>query len=235
MLVAIVDGAALQGSIATDIALLRRVGGDEAVNFRAITQRVVDVGISLGIAGAAVQINTATSYRSLFLLHGLTCLANIAILSRLPRYRPLPGAKEESPWAALKDRPFVAYAALSGAMYMQYFVLAVLVPVWIVYHTNAPRWSISLFVLINTILITLFQVRVGKKVDTIKKGGAALRRAGVIFLFSCWSIGLATGIPAWAAFLLMLTAVGVHTYGELLHASGSFSLDFGLAPAHAQG
>lgn len=237
LIVAIADNAALQGSLAADVALLRRVGGDDATTFRAMNQVVVNVGISLGVigTGVAVQIDTSTSYRSLFIVHGLTCLANIVVLTRLPRYEPLPGARDGSPWAALTDKPFVAYTALSGAMFTQYFVTALLLPVWVVYHTSAPRWSISLFVLINTILVALFQVRVSKKVVTLRQGGAALRRAGVIFLFSCSLMGLATGIPAWAAFLLLVAAVTMHTYGELWHASGSFALDFGLAPAHAQG
>jgi hypothetical protein len=78
-------------------------------------------------------------------------------------------------------------------------------------------------------------VRVGKNVQSIRQGGAALRRAGVIFLFSCSVMGLATGVPSWAALLLLAGAVVLHTYGELWHASGSFALDFALAPGHAQG
>jgi hypothetical protein len=78
--------------------------------------------------GVAVQINTPTAYRALFLVHGLTCLADAAALSRLPKFEPLPGAHEGSPLAALKDRPFVAYTALSGVMFMQYFVPIFLLP-----------------------------------------------------------------------------------------------------------
>jgi hypothetical protein len=48
-------------------------------------------------------------------------------------------------------------------------------------------------------------------------------------------MGLATGIPAWAALLLLAAAIVLHTTGELWHASGTYALDFGLAPPHAQG
>jgi MFS family permease len=110
-----------------------------------------------------------------------------------------------------------------------------LLPVWVVFHTNAPRWSVAAFMIINTIMVVLFQVRVGKTVQTIRQGGDAFRRAGVIFLVSCSAMGLATGLPAWAALLLLAGAVVLHTYGELWHASGMYALDFGLAPPHAQG
>jgi MFS family permease len=237
LIVATVQGAALSASVTADVTLLRRVGGEEATTFRSQTQAVFNLGVSLGVAtcGVAIQLNTVNAYRALFLGQALTSLIGVAVLGRLPKFEPLPGAHEESVVAALKDRPFLAYTVLSGVMYMQYFVLALLLPVWIVYHTHAPRWSVSAFVIVNTVLVVLFQVRIGKTVQTIKQGGAVIRRAGVIFLVSCSAIGLATGIPAWAALLLLAGAVALHTYGELWHSSGTFALDFGLAPEHAQG
>jgi MFS family permease len=237
LIVATVQGAALSASVTADVALLRRVGGEEATTFRSQTQAVFNLGVSLGVAtcGVAIQLNTVNAYRALFLGQALTSLIGVAIVGRLPKFEPLPGAHEESVVAALKDRPFLGYTVLSGAMYMQYFVLSLLLPVWVVYHTHAPRWSVSAFVIVNTVLVVLFQVRIGKTVQTIKQGGTAIRRAGVIFLVSCSAMGLATGIPAWAALLLLAAAAVLHTYGELWYSSGTFALDFGLAPEHAQG
>jgi len=237
LLVAIVDGSALSASNTASVALLRRVGGDNATTFRSQASAVINLGISLGVAtaGVAIEINTPNAYRALFLGNALSCLIGVAVLSLLPKYEPLPGAHEESPLAALKDKPFVCYTALSGGMYMQYLVLNLLLPVWVVFHTNAPRWSVSAFVIINTLIVVLFQVRVGKTVQTIGQGGAAFRRAGVVFLLSCSAMGLAAGLPAWGALLLLAGAIVVHTYGELWHGSGMYALDFGLAPPHAQG
>jgi MFS family permease len=237
LIVAIVDGSALSASSTASVALLRRVGGDNATTFRSQAQAVFNLGISLGVAtcGVAIELNTVNAYRALFLGNALSCLIGVAVLSLLPKFEPLPGAHEESPLAALRDRPFLGYTALSGAMFMQYLVLGLLLPVWVVFHTNAPRWSVSAFVVINTVIVVLFQVRVGKTVQTIRQGGAAFRRAGVIFLVSCSAMGLAAGLPAWGALLLLAGAVVLHTYGELWHASGTFALDFGLAPPHAQG
>jgi MFS family permease len=120
-------------------------------------------------------------------------------------------------------------------MFLEYMVTVLLLPLWVVDHTHAPRWSVSLFLLINTILVVLFQVRVGSRVKTVRQGGTALRRAGVIFLFSCSAMGLAAGLPGWAALVVLAAAVAVHTYGELWHSSATFAFDFGLPPEHAQG
>jgi MFS family permease len=237
LIVAIVDGSALSSSLTANVALLRRVGGYDATTFRSQANAIVNLGMAFGIAtaGVAIQLNTVNAYRALFLGNALSCLIAVAVLSRLPKFEPLPGAHEESPFTALRDRPFVGYTMLSGALYMQYFVLGLLLPVWVVFHTNAPRWSVSAFMIINTVMVVLFQVRVGRTVQTMRQAGAAIRRAGMIFLVSCSAMGLAAGLPGWGALLLLAGAVVLHTYGELWQSSATFALDFGLAPPHAQG
>jgi MFS family permease len=237
LIVAIVDGTALSASTTANVALLRRVGGADATTFRARASAALNLGISLGVAtcGVAIEVNTVTAYRALFLGNALSCLLGAVVLTRLPRYEPLPGAHEESPLTAVRDRAFLGYTALSGAMYMQYLVPTLLLPVWVVFHTSAPRWSVSAFMIINTVIVVLFQIRVGKTVQSIRQGGAAFRRAGVVFLVSCSAMGLAAGLPGWAALLLLAAAIVVHTYGELWASSAMYALDFGLAPPHAQG
>jgi Major Facilitator Superfamily len=237
LIIAIVDGSALNSSSTSSVALMRRVAADDATMFRSQVNSVLNLGLALGVAtcAVAIQLNTVNAYRALFLGNAVVTLIGAALLGRLPRSEPLPGAREESPLAAMKDKAFVGYALLSGAMFIQYLILAMLLPVWVVFHTNAPRWSVSAFMIINTLMVFLFQVRVGKNVQTLRRGGAAFRRAGVIFLVSCSAMGLATGLPGWAALLLLVGAVVLLTYGELWQSAGQFALDFGLAPAHAQG
>jgi MFS family permease len=118
---------------------------------------------------------------------------------------------------------------------MQYWVTTAPFPLWVLGHTHAPRWIVPAAQVINTLMVVVLQVRVGGRVKSIVQGGTALRRAGVIFLLSCSAIGLAAGLPGWAALLLLVGAVVVHTFGELWFAAGSYALDFGLAPEHAQG
>jgi MFS family permease len=166
LLVGIVEWLALTSTTTGTVALVRRVGGSDATTFRSQTTALLNLGMSLGIAtaGVALELNTATAYRALILGNALSCLIGAAVLSRLPRYEPLPGAREESPFTALRDRAFVAYTALSGALSMQYFVLILLLPAWVVFHTNAPRWTVSAFMIVNTVMVVLFQVRIGKRV-----------------------------------------------------------------------
>lgn len=148
---------------------------------------------------------------------------------------PLARPEKERRWGVLADRAFVAYTVLNSVMSLQYFVIVLPLPLWVIEHTHAPRWGTALFVLVNTIVVILLQVRAGRSVETLRQGGAALRRAGIIFLLSCSTIGLAAGLPGWAALILLIAAIVVHSVGELWHAAASFALEFKLAPARAQG
>jgi MFS family permease len=235
--IAAVDTLALNAWMAAAGALLRRVGGEDAAGFRAQTYAISSSGIALGTACSAIalQIDTPAAYKTLICINGLTCLVAWGILRRLPRYDPLPKPAAAPRWGVISDRAFVAYTALAGAMSLQFFVLTLLIPLWVVQYTHAPRWSIPMFLLMNTILEVLFQVHIGSQVRTIRQGGVAMRRAGVIFLLSCSVIGLSSGLPGWAALILLVAGVCLHTLGGLWHQAASFALNLGLPPAHAQG
>ena len=237
VVIATVDMLAMNANQAADGALLRRVGGDDAAVFRSATHAITNVGISLGAVGCAiaVQIGTADAYRALIAVNALTFLGAWLVSARLPKYEPLPAPDDGPRWGPLADRAFVGYAAHNALLSMQYMILLLPLPLWIVGHTRAPGWSVGALLLLNTFIVIAFQVRVGRNVSTLRQGGAALRRAGLLFAVSCCAIGFTAGLPTWMALLLLAAAIAVLSAGELNHAAGTFTLDFGLAPAHAQG
>lgn len=238
LVVASLEMLCINAYVPADRVLMRRIGGDADASVPNVIEAIGNLGISVGAlgCGAAVAIGTAQAYRLLVIVNALTFVAAWAILGRLPRYDPVPRQKGQGGrWIALADKPFLVYTAIAGLMSMQYWVIARPLPLWIADHTNDPRWIIPALLLINTALIILFQVRVGRKVDTIRRGGGALRRSGVLFLISCSVIGLAAGIPEWISLLLLIGAVAIHTIGELYFTAGSFAISYGMAPEHAQG
>jgi MFS family permease len=237
LVVAALEMLCINAYVAVDGVLMRRVSGGDA-SVPNIIEAIGNLGISVGAlgCGVAVAIGTAQAYRSLVIVNALTFVGAWAILGRLPHYDPLPKQNEQGGRSiALADKPFLAYAAIAGLMSMQYWVIARPLPLWVADHTNDPRWIIPALLIMNTVLVILFQVRVGRNVDTIRRGGVALRRSGVAFLLSCSVIGLATGIPEWISLLLLIGAVAIHTIGELNYSAGSFAVGFGMAPEHAQG
>ncbi|MBD0708882.1 MULTISPECIES: MFS transporter [unclassified Streptomyces] len=216
--------------------LIRHYGGERPQEFRAYLRAVTNVGVSLGalLAGWVVQVGTLPAYRLLVVGNALAFAASAAVLVRLPPVKPVPVAGGPR-WIALRDGPYLLLTALDGVMAVQFKVLTVAVPLWLVTATTAPRWLISGIMLVNTVLIVAFQVRASKGVDSPVAGGSAYRKAGVAFLGSCALISLAAGAPAWAATALFLGAVVVHTVGELWHSAAGFEVSFALAPPHATG
>lgn len=237
VVIATVNTIAGRAFVTAEGALLRRLAGEDAPGYRSVVHAITNVGFSLGFAACsvAIQLNTATAYHVLIVIDALTFLATWVVLRTLPRYEPLPKPTSERRWGVLRDRPFVAFAVLGAASSLQFNVISLLVPIWVVTETHAPRWCISLSLVVNTVLVVLFQVRLGGGVQTIRQGGVAWARAGVFFLLSCSVLAFSSGLPGWIALVLVVAAVSLHTIGEILHMAAGFALSMGLPPAHAQG
>ncbi|MFC4948594.1 MFS transporter [Pseudonocardia sp. GCM10023141] len=217
--------------------LIKLHGGPRPQEFRAHLRSVTNIGISMGavLAGFAVQTDTRSAYLLLIAGNALCCLAAAALLFRLAPVRPTPTTSDGPRWIALRDRPYLVLTLLDGIMAIQFKVLTVAIPLWLVTATTAPRWLISATMLTNTVIVVAFQVRASRNIVTPRAGGLAFRRAGIAFLASCALISLAAGTPAWAAAALLVVAVVVHTVGELWHAAGGFEISFALAPDRATG
>ncbi|MFF1679633.1 MFS transporter [Streptomyces sp. NPDC058256] len=223
--------------VAARSPLIRHYGGDRPQEFRAYLRSVTNVGISLGalLAGWAVQVGTHTAYELLVLGIAVSTAASAVVLVRLPPVAPAPATGGGPRRLALRDRPYLLLTALDGVMAIQFKVLTVALPLWLVVATTAPRWLISGTMLVNTVIVIAFQVRASRGIDSPTAGGGAYRRSGVAFLASCSLISLAAGIPAWAAATLLLAAVVIHAVGELWHSAAGFEVSFALAPERATG
>ncbi|MFD7705889.1 MFS transporter, partial [Streptomyces sp. NPDC059786] len=222
--------------LAARAPIIRRHGGDRPQEFRAYLRAVTNIGISLGalLAGWAVQTGTHTAYQLLVVGNAIALAASAVFLVRLP---PVPSAPVAAGprWSALRDRPYLVLTLLDGVMAVQFKVLTIAVPLWLVTATTAPHWLVSGTMLTGTVMVVALQVRVSRGVDSPAAGGRAYRRAGLAFLVACALIPLSSGVPARVATVLLLTAVVVHTVGELWHSAAGFEVSFALAPEHATG
>ncbi|MET9126492.1 MFS transporter [Streptomyces sp. NPDC004528] len=236
VLTACAAAAAKAAGTAARSPLIRHYGGDRPQEFRAYLRAVTNVGVSVGavLAGWVVQVGTLTAYQLMVIGNAIVFVVAALILVPLPPVAPVPTAGGPR-WLALRDRPYLLLTALDGIMAVQFKVLTVAIPLWIVGATTAPHWLISATMLTGTVIVVAFQVRASRNVDSPATGAHAYRRAGVAFLLACTLISLSSGIPAWAAAALLITAVVIHTVGELWHSAAGFEVSFALAPQHATG
>ncbi|MFG2352182.1 MFS transporter [Streptomyces sp. NPDC048521] len=223
-------GAAARGP------LVRHYGGTRPQEFRGYLRAVTNVGVSVGalLAGWAVQVGTHTAYQVLVAGLALSCAASAAALALLPPVAPSPAPRGPR-WIALRDRPYLLLTVLVGVMAVQFKVLTVAVPLWLVGATSAPHWMISGTMLTGTVMVIMLQVRAGRGVVSPAAGGRAYRRAGFAFLAACALVPLSAGVPGWVAAAVLVVAVVVHAVGELWHAAAGFEVSFALAPDHATG
>ncbi|MET8321761.1 MFS transporter [Micromonospora sp. NPDC005189] len=217
--------------------LVRGIGGADLTRYRAYLRSVANLAGSCAAvaAGFAVQYDTRPAYLALVLGNALSFVASAAIVAALPPIPPVPAPQTANPWDAMKDRAYVAVTVLDGIMSIHHQVLLFALPLWIIGHTDAPRWLIGGAALVNTALVVLLQVRASRGVDDRVSAGKAMRRSGVAFFVGMAAMAAAAGLPSWLALIGIVIGVIVHTVGELWHTAGSLELRFSLAPAHAQG
>ena len=210
---------------------------DQRVRTRAYLRAVTNVGISVGtvLAGFALSADTRGAYVTLILLDAATYVLAAAVLLRLPPVPPMPAPAHGPRLIALRDRPFLAFTVLDGLMSMHFSLINIALPLWIAGHTTAPNWLISACLLVNTVVVILFQVRASRGTEDLTGAGRAARRAGVLLAVACALFAAGGGVPVAAAVPLLLGGALVHVVGELWHAAAGWGISFGLAPAHAHG
>ncbi|MFI5708905.1 MFS transporter [Kribbella sp. NPDC051620] len=220
--------AALIGAVTT---------GAGRVAARAYLRAVTNIGImaGAGVGALALHFDTALAYRLMFGLDSVLTLASAFVILAIPRVPPQPKAEDGPVWIALRDRGYLAVAALNAGMSIHYAVLDVAIPLWVVDHTDAPRWTIALLLVINTVVVSLFQVRSSRGIADPASAAKATRTAGWLLLASMALFAGASGGGVVVAVALLALGAFVQVLGELLQSSGSFLLSYDLAPDQAQG
>jgi MFS family permease len=230
-----------QGSTAARGALVAGAGeGAERIRFRAYLRVVTNIGVTVGagVAALAIQAGTPAAYRTLLLCTALTYVAAAVPLWWLPRddgSGTRAADPADSAWRVLRDKRYVAVTVICGVLSLQTPVLSFAVPIWIVDHTSAPPVLVSAVVVVNAVLVVLFQVRASRGAEDPARAARLCLRAGLALLLSCGLMAVtAVAPPAPVVGLLLLFAV-VLTVGELWLSAGSFGLGFSLAPDRAHG
>ncbi|GAA3560071.1 MFS transporter [Kribbella ginsengisoli] len=220
--------AALIGAVTT---------GTGRVAARAYLRAITNIGITVGagVGALALHFDTAAAYRTMFVLDSVLTLSSAFIILAIPRVAPQPKSEDGPVWIALRDRGYLAVAALNAGMSIHYAVLDVAIPLWVVDHTEAPRWTIALLLVVNTIVVSLFQVRSSRGIADPTSAARATRQAGWLLLASMALFAGASGGGVAVAVALLVLGAFVQVIGELLQSSGSFLLSYDLAPNHAQG
>lgn len=231
-----------------------RVAGERRATYQALFRSVANAGYALGAGVAAIglAVGTAGAYRVLIAANGLSYLLAAVLVRRTrePSGHGLVAAKAgdrpgdrpggepagtpsavPSPW---RDRGYLRFVLLDIPLNLDDSILNVGLPLWLVHHTGAPHAVVPVFLVLNTVLVVLLQLRVSAWAEGALGAAAALRWYGVTVLGGCLLIVLATGAGPVVASVALLGAAVLITLAELLRSVSSWELAVVLAPPGAR-
>ncbi|WUH89417.1 MFS transporter [Streptomyces sp. NBC_00433] len=244
--------AAQSGLAASRQALLARlVPAGERTGLLARLQSTLNGGLAVGAAlgGLALSVGTAAAYRGALALDAVCFLACALLLMRLPRTAPsaagasvteaASGAAADSEQTTtappvpgiFRDRPYVLVTLLNAILMLRLPLLSLVLPLWITEHTDAPAWVASGLFVLNTLAVTLFQVRAARGVVGLGSAVRAVRLSGLVMLACCAVFALSAGRSAGPATAILVVGAILQVIAEMQQSAGSWQLSFDLAPA----
>ncbi|WP_328534880.1 MFS transporter [Micromonospora zamorensis] len=239
LLVATLDALLISGNLAVRAALVAAVGGPEGrVHAFATLRAVANLGVALGagLAAFALVADTGWAYRLLVLGNVATYLVSAALIMRLPAYPPARQPLRQRAGRALRDKPFLAVAGASAVLSVHHVALTLVLPLWVVAHTDAPPVTVSALLLVNTLLTVLLAVRLsGSARHAAAAAATTMRRAGLVLAAGMLLWAATAVVPTAVAIGLLLAATVIYTMGDLWHAGSGAALAYDLAAPDALG
>ncbi|MFN8194495.1 MAG: MFS transporter [Nocardioidaceae bacterium] len=224
-------GAVNQGVVA------QLARGGRGVLFKAYLRSVTNTAIAVGslVGGAALLVDEAWAYVAVFVANAvLTAFAawNTTRLPHLPAYTRSAG---EPRLAVLRDWPYVVITAMTGLFALHFIVMELGIALYISQRTEAPTVMVAVLLLLNTVAVALFQVRLSRGSDAVASSAHSLLRGSLWIAAGFAVIGLATRLPAAAAIAVLVVGSLLHVVGEMIGSGGQWGLQMGLSPHERQG
>jgi MFS family permease len=238
-LVLAVQGVFDRGGSAVRSGLIATLAeGAKAVAFKAYLRAVTNVGISVGalLGGLALAVDQTWAYLAVFGIDALSFVVASLAVRRLPHVPPAPPRAEGAPrLQVLHDVPYVVVSVLTGLFAIHFFVVELAVPLWLATRTDAPKSLVAVVLLLNTVSVALFQVRLSRGASTVPASARALAIAGGWVVTGFGLIAFSGGRSPWVSSALICAGALVHVVGEMVGSGGQWGLQMGLAPRERQG
>ena len=136
--------------------------------------------------------------------------------------------------AAWHDRRYVGLTVVHSFMSLDYSVMRVAVPLWLV-RQHAPVSLTALAFTLSTAVVIVTQVGAGRLAASVPSAGRAIAATGVLFFAACVLLGIFPFItlPARiACFTVATICVGI---GESYAFAAGWTLSYSLAPPGREG
>ena len=190
-----------------------------------------NVGYTLGAlaSGLALAVDSNALIKAVPVMTAVVLLANAYWISRLPRLtKPAPAvmAPEDvrDRLGALRNVPFLATTFFNGVLATHQVLLNVVIPLWLVQETDAPRVLLAWLFGTNTALAVGLQVIAARGVSDVTTSLKAQRRGALCFLISCGIVAVTHDTVGLVTIALVWIGHVTVTGAELLQSAGEWGL-----------
>jgi MFS family permease len=208
----VVESAGWSGRGAYALAVLPR---EEQVESMAFMRAALNVGLTLGalFSGVALAVDSNDLIRAVPIFSSVVLAVNALSITWLPdadhrRVPTVPGAGSESAsqearGGVLRNRGYVALSFCGGVLATNQVLLNIVIPLWLVQETDAPRVLLAWLFGSNTVLAVLLQVSAARGVDSVARSLRAARISTAFFVLSCLVVMVTHDTVAWVTIALL--------------------------------
>jgi MFS family permease len=219
---------------------------EERVSSNAYFRAARNVGYTLGalLAGVALATNDNDVIRMVPVVTAGLLVLNAVLVARLPRAahhidaEPLLETAIEASGdrrSALRNRGYVATAILGGVLSTHQILLNVVIPLWLVEETDAPRVLLAWLFGTNTVMAVMLQVAAARGITTVADSLRAQRRGAFFFVLSCGIVLVTHDTVGWVTIALVWIGHVTVTGAELFQSAGEWGLQAELSDPERRG
>jgi MFS family permease len=212
----------------------------ERVRSLAYMRAALNVGFTIGalIGGVALAFNNDDIVRAVPLFTAVVLALNALYITRLPDAdhdrAPKPDEELLNP-GALRNRGFVSLMTLDGVLGTNQVLLNIVIPLWLVEETDAPRVLLAWLFGTNTLLAVLLQVAAARGVNSVERSLRAARISASFFVLSCLIVLVTHDTLGWVTIALVWLGHVTVTGAELYQSAASWGYQSELSDPDRRG
>lgn len=220
------------------------------VRSMAFVRAARNVGYTLGalVGGLALATPTDTAMRALPIVTAGILLLDAVLILRLPVVRsPASDPRtdeddlaaihpvESTPRSALRNLGYLATSICGGVLGTHQVLLNIVIPLWLVQATDAPRVLLAWLFGTNTVLAVFGQVPASRGADTVRGALRASRIGAAFFIASCAIVAVTHETVGWVTIALIWVGHVTVTGSELFDSAGMWGFQAELSEPDRRG
>ncbi|MGY2700602.1 MFS transporter [Nocardioides sp. HB32] len=199
---------------------------EERVRSMAFMRAALNIGFTVGaaIGGIALAFDNNDVVRVVPWLTSAILFVNALFITRLPdathdKVDELPAEKALG-GSALRNRGFLLLNVFDGVLSTNQVLLNIVIPLWLVQETDAPRVLLAWLFGTNTVMAVLLQVPAARGVNSVRTSLRAARISAAFFVLSCCIVLVTHDTLGWTTILLVWLGHVTVTGAELFQSAG---------------